>query len=288
MINNVTDLNNRTMVESNILKSIILSSTDDRLPSRDDILIHDYQIANSVTINSILSNYIVNLKYAWNLLDREDGSEKESYFQIVGALETSQYSLDDETRMVMEVVNGRGTFKARKMVYQASNVKLDKNVVSFHNLDSVWYGKQRNTNKETGKEYDNFVIVDGMNDFFVNPNPYGMNIFDAPIKIDGNDRESFNAYALSCSERMDFHVTMINENLFYHNVVGDGSGFSGEFSLCRYVLCMGNGLYGLEPKFDGPDKAFSSLVMHDLGKLINNLDQDQYVAGNYYFKSCSF
>lgn len=42
MINNVTDLKNRTMVESNILKSIILSSTDDRLPAREDILIHDY------------------------------------------------------------------------------------------------------------------------------------------------------------------------------------------------------------------------------------------------------
>lgn len=72
MINNVTDLKRRTMVESNTLKSIILSSTDDRLPARDDILIHEYQIANSVTINSILSNYIVNLKYAWKLLDNPE------------------------------------------------------------------------------------------------------------------------------------------------------------------------------------------------------------------------
>lgn len=37
-----------------------------RTPIRDDVLIHDYQMANSVTINSILSNYIVNLKLAWD------------------------------------------------------------------------------------------------------------------------------------------------------------------------------------------------------------------------------
>ena len=70
-----------------------------------------------MTINAVLSNYIVNLKYAWNRLLSGDDAERESYFQIVDSLEQSQYSLDDDTQMVMEIVNGVGSFKSRKMVY---------------------------------------------------------------------------------------------------------------------------------------------------------------------------
>ena len=68
MISSEKDLNNRTLVESNTLKSFILSSMDSSsVPRKDDVILHDYQIANSITINTILSNYIVNLKKAWNL-----------------------------------------------------------------------------------------------------------------------------------------------------------------------------------------------------------------------------
>ena len=70
-----------------------------------------------MTINAVLSNYIVNLKYAWNRLLSGDDSERESYSQIVDSLEQSQYSLDDDTKMVMEIVNGVVSFKSRKMVY---------------------------------------------------------------------------------------------------------------------------------------------------------------------------
>lgn len=70
-----------------------------------------------MTINAVLSNYIVNLKYAWNRLLSGEDSERESYFQIVDSLEQSQYSLDDDTKMVMEIVNGTVSFKSRKMVY---------------------------------------------------------------------------------------------------------------------------------------------------------------------------
>lgn len=57
LIKNIADLKNRTMVESNTLKSLILQSQKngaDNVASRDDILIHDYQIASSITMNSIL------------------------------------------------------------------------------------------------------------------------------------------------------------------------------------------------------------------------------------------
>ena len=65
MINNVADFKNRTLMESNVMKTFILSQNMGMTaPNRDDILIHDYQISSSVTLNSILSNYIVNLKYA--------------------------------------------------------------------------------------------------------------------------------------------------------------------------------------------------------------------------------
>lgn len=42
MINNVADLKNRTLVESNTLKSFILTKNQSWIPNRDNILIHDY------------------------------------------------------------------------------------------------------------------------------------------------------------------------------------------------------------------------------------------------------
>lgn len=73
-IDNIEDLKNRTLVESNTLKSFILAQLDkSRAPQRDDILIHDYQMANSVTINSILSNYVVDLIHALEQYDPYGG-----------------------------------------------------------------------------------------------------------------------------------------------------------------------------------------------------------------------
>lgn len=191
--------------------------------------------------------------------------------------------------MVMEVVNGRGTFKARKLEFKASKVDLDKNVVSFHCLDSVWYGKQRNVNEETGKTHDGFVIVKGMNDFYVNPNPYGMNIFDAPMAFGDTTYDSFNKYAKGISATRDFIVTSIDENMFYHNDIGDGDiGFSKTLSMCRYIVCMDNGLYGLQPMFDPNTKEFSALRLNDLGAMIENIDSQEYRDRKYAFKSCSF
>ena len=108
MINSILDLKNRTLVESNILKSFILTnSNEDFSPSRDDILIHDYQIANSVTINSILSNYVVNIRHAWSLLDTYEESEAERYFKILDGLDKdSLRDLDGSTKLVLDVSEG--------------------------------------------------------------------------------------------------------------------------------------------------------------------------------------
>ena len=73
IINDIADLKNRTLVESNTLKSMILaeqggdysssySSYPSFSPKMDDMLIHNYQIANSVTLNSILLNFITDIQ----------------------------------------------------------------------------------------------------------------------------------------------------------------------------------------------------------------------------------
>lgn len=83
-----------------------------RPPVRDDILIHDYQIANSVTINSILSNYIVDLNYAVDAFLNPAGGPPDSYFMLVGSLEESDVRrLDDDVNVILDVSDGNGTFK---------------------------------------------------------------------------------------------------------------------------------------------------------------------------------
>lgn len=84
MMYNVEDLKKRTLVESNILKQFILTANQNRLggfvPKMDDILLHDYQMANSVTLNVILSNYVVDLQYAVDCINDPSMSKKDSYF----------------------------------------------------------------------------------------------------------------------------------------------------------------------------------------------------------------
>ena len=119
MINSVKDLKGRTLVESNTLKSFILSNSGGfTAPSLDDIIIHDYQIANSATLNTILSNFIVNLKGAWSLYFNNDGSAGDSYFKIVSGLDAKGISqLDDNTRLILDVDEDDGTFKTRTLEY---------------------------------------------------------------------------------------------------------------------------------------------------------------------------
>ena len=116
MINTVADLKKRTLAESNILKSLILSASEgSSAPTMDDILIHDYQIANSTTLNSIFVNYIVGIK--WALRPVDGSSATDSYFQIVnGVLDgDNQKELSDQTRLVLTVDDGNGQFHSRQL-----------------------------------------------------------------------------------------------------------------------------------------------------------------------------
>ena len=94
-----------------------------------------------MTINSILSNYIVDLKYAWKIYDESLGNETEQYFKIVQELDESQgLLLDDNTKLILDVSDGNGSFNARKLRYVVKDVAITDGTIKFVNLDTVWYG----------------------------------------------------------------------------------------------------------------------------------------------------
>lgn len=86
MTHTISDLRSRTLVESNTLKSLILSSAHPSELSRDNVLIHDFQMANSITLNSIISNFTGELKYAWERMGNVQKTS-DSYFQIVSSVD---------------------------------------------------------------------------------------------------------------------------------------------------------------------------------------------------------
>ena len=96
MITTIADLKNRTLAESNIMRSCILTANSNpyRTPKLDDLILHDYQIANSVTINTILSNFIVDLRLAWHKVYDSDDVYMDSYFQIINNVSEIE-SLED-------------------------------------------------------------------------------------------------------------------------------------------------------------------------------------------------
>lgn len=191
MINDIIDLKNRTLVESNILKSFILNSGKNfHDPNRDDILIHDYQIASSVTLNSILSNYIVNLKKSWDLIRNQSDENSQTYFQIVDST-NAQYSLHDQTKLVLDINNGNGTFKERNLNYKVQKIELKDNTHQFVNLDTIWYGIVRNVDEIQSVYYDSIELVDSMNNYLINPNIFGDNPFDRFMTIGVEDAPNY-------------------------------------------------------------------------------------------------
>lgn len=176
MIYNVADLKNRILVESNTLKSFILASKDGfRTPLRDDILIHDYQTANSVTLNTLLSNYIVNLNYAWDVYNGMSVGGRDTYFTVSTVpMDQASAILPKDTRLVLDVSSGDdGVFLSRKLRYSSSNVACLDGSVDFVSLDGTWYAIVRRVDNGEDSEiggdepipftYDALELMDGMN-----------------------------------------------------------------------------------------------------------------------------
>ena len=159
--------------------------------------------------------------------------------------------------------------------------------MEFINLDAVWYAKCEHVDVEAGdKTYNTLELMEEMNDFFVNPNPYGedVNPFDGQLFYDGFDG-SFNDWL----KKEHLEVKSIVENLFFHNWFGDAPSYSDHdavevISRCKYLVCVGEGGFmGLEVQRSEGGK-FIGLKMHNIGGMLNNIDQDDSVD----YQICGF
>ena len=202
-------------------------------------MLHDYQIANSVTINSILLNYIVNVQYAMDTLLNRDGNEIQEYFAIVDSLdEVSGKMLDDDLKLLLYVDDeiGDGTFKTRWLEYQVKRLE-DNHIREFVNLDSIWYGICPHDN------HDTIELIPEMNDFSINPSPFGTENNPFGMKPSESDR-SFNGLM----QHQQKNINCIVENWFYLNWPETESTNQFGFNLkqCKYIACLNNRLYGLK------------------------------------------
>ena len=111
----------------------------------DDLLIHEYQMANSVTLNVIFSNYMVDLAYALDCLRNPIYTGVQgSYFKLVSGLNVNSMTFERNTQLLFDVSDGNGTFKSRDLVLDLEKLwSEDEGVTKFLNLDSIWYGKKR-------------------------------------------------------------------------------------------------------------------------------------------------
>ena len=88
-------------------------------------------------------------------------------------LDETSNNLPDQTRLVLDVADGDGTFKTRDLVLQMKEVwNQNEQIEEFFNLDSIWYCKKVVSGHAT------IAIVDEMNNFYRDANPYGGNPFD--------------------------------------------------------------------------------------------------------------
>ena len=296
MIRNIADFKKRTLVESNTLKSFILSASKPSFGlERDDILIHDNQMANSVTLNTILSNYIVNVRHAWSLLDNAtDRDSGDSYFRIVEGLDEAKAAkLPDSSRLILDVSDGDATFKSRELVHSVKALDVPDGTVGFVNLDAVWYCLV--SDGEEGGSDSLELAPDsgeggGLNNFISNPNPFGsgVNPFNSPMRwtVDSQWGASFNDFARENGLR----IHRILENQFNGNAFdsSSGGGFGKALQTSRYLVCLGHGFYGLRPEWDSRTSEFLGFTATDIGALFPNLDGEAYSSGGYTFVDAGF
>lgn len=201
-------------------------------------------MANSVTLNVILSNYMVDLAHVVELmLNSENGGERDSYFKLVHGLDENT-RLDDRTCLILDLDEGDGSFKTRELVNDLEQIWDGTRKVSrFENLDSIWYCVEEDVNGN-----DQVKIVDDMNDFLTCPNPFGCNPFDANSTA---IPQSFNEWMTSQGK-----LNCIVANRFYKNNMEDEGAvepptpFAETITNCRYLVCVENGFYGLESTWD--------------------------------------
>ena len=284
MMYNVEDLKSRALVESNILKQFILSANAKKRgefkPKLDDILIHDYQMANSVTLNVILSNYMVDLAYAIDCMENPlYGGTKDSYFKLMRGLDVGNSTLADQTKLILDVSDGNGSFKTRDLALELNQIwDYKQKVTKFINLDSIWYCKK------TVDGHDTLEIVKEMNNFYKDANPWGCNPF--------NDKPLWNPNKTSMNKTFNswmglngnIALNCIIENRFYKNTMDDDSAinpktdFGEVISNCKYLLCVPGGFYGLESYWTSNangSRTFMGFILHNICATLPILGDEQ-------------
>ena len=149
-----SDIRQRALVESNILKSVVLETGRRRngefKPTLDDLLLHDYQISSSSTLNAILSNYIVDIAYVVDCINNPAYTGLvDSYFKVVESLDENTI-LPNSTRLLLDI----------------EKLDLPEGIEEFVNLDSVWYGIQNIRDDDGEVVYSSLLVVDSMNRFY--------------------------------------------------------------------------------------------------------------------------
>lgn len=238
-------------------------------------------MANSVTLNVILSNFMVDLAYALDCLGNPlYGGTKDSYFRLVRGLDVTNPNLDDQTQLILDVSDGNGSFKTRNLVLDLKEIwNQNPGVIGFKNLDAIWYCLKVVDGSAS------ISIVEEMNNFYKKPNPFGMNPFDANL-VNSDYMGTFNDWL--GSQPAPTNSNFIVENKFLRTVIKDENAngnpcrFGEIISRCRYLFCISNGFYGLESNWNEIDGSFSGFTLHNIGSMLPILKK------KFDFKFCSF
>ena len=293
MINNILDLKNRTFAESNTLKSLILQSNYEKSRfDMDGMILHDYQIANSISLNSILSNFIVNISNSYTM---NYATNALSYFDIVGDFESVQ-RLDDNIKMFLYASDGVGSFYSKGLKLTKKELVNVPGTVKFELVDSIWYNLVyeqiiNNVDDESSAngeilekviQYNQLFISKEMTDKMNIKNIFGdldIEPFqDIQVKFGDQEYSSVNDFikkkAIENNGRQT--INSITVNIFRGNV------FTFDGLRCsKYILCTTSGLYGLE--FEFTNGVVTQFIMHDFSEMMKNM-----MDSNYEFVDCQF
>lgn len=290
MIDNIKDLKSRTLVESNILKSLILGNVAlAKKPVLDDILIHDYQIASATTLNTIFLNYLSDLALGWRLLGELGDRTTTKFIKVI--YENADLGDVGDASILLDVPGDVVVPYSATSSNELNTIDIGS-IEDFVNLDSVWYGISRNPLQEEGEdgkvfrfkdEDGNEILVDRLVVFSpLNSSDEIENPFDQPLEREDSVEEegegsSFNQIVVENAMKWaeSVQVNCIIENKFFGNPAFDEVGLKDS----RYLVCLSHRFYGLVFK-----SGKGSLI--DLGAKIACLDG--YKEDQYVFEGCGF
>ena len=184
--------------------------------------------------------------------------------------------LPDQTTLLLDLDDN--AFKRRELTLHMDKVDAPENVVSFVNLDSLWYGLSEQS--DDGQTYHKVELMTDMNE----PGARKVNLFDG--KMLPEETQTFNDWLKS----NHMVVNSLVENKFYRNAGFDADDASATdpakvIAQCKYLMCVEGGLsrfYGLEiyTNADG-SRGFRR---HSIAENVMNMESGLGLV----FKECGF